>query len=478
MLNIYRYKLDGSSRKYLCPTCNKQRFVRYIDIETNEYLPAQYGRCDREAECAYHLNPYTDGYEKRVSGGDTINKMNHFNTVPWCKPKQKPITYIPVAVLKKTRQGWSQNIFLQNLLNRVPFPFSPSDIEKIIVQYQLGTVLKGYMAGAVTFPYIDEANNIRAIQVKQFDENNHTTSNTFLHSVIEQNLSETKRPVPEWLRLYNENESKVTCLFGAHLLPKHRDNPIALVEAPKSAIIGTLYYGFPVSPDRLLWLAVYNLTSLSLDKCRVLKGRTVILFPDLSKEGTAYQLWSEKAKVLEKQLPGTRFIICDLLEQKAGISAKSKGYDLADYLIQFNYRTFRNQNPVNPESPATIRKEPVLSAPPPVTSSIPDPTITKLNREDFFPTEKGGIKQSSPDAWDIQSLESFFSSTSLPTTPLRLNQCSIIHDLPQFISGHLAILHRNNGNPVFMTYLNRLQELKHILEYSSNIQECCSVSKK
>lgn len=48
------------------------------------------------------------------------------------------------------------------------------------------------MAGAVTFPFIDEANNIRAIQVKLFDENNHTISTTFLHSVIEHNLRESQ----------------------------------------------------------------------------------------------------------------------------------------------------------------------------------------------------------------------------------------------------------------------------------------------
>jgi hypothetical protein len=291
---------------------------------------------------------------------------------PTLTQKPKQVIFIPREVLLKTRQGWEQNTFLQNLLHRIPYPFTNSDIEKVIIQYQLGTVLKGYMAGAVTFPYIDEANNIRTIQAKQFDQSNHTTSTTFLHSIIEQNLTEINSPIPEWLTQYDQNELKVSCLFGAHLLPKYPHNPIALVEAPKSAIIGTLYYGFPDSPNQLLWLAVYNLSSLSLEKCKVLKGRKVILFPDLSKEGTAFRLWSEKAKSFEKQMPGTQFIMSDLLEQKSGSLSKSIGLDLADFLIHFDWRTFRNPSAVPSSSLAVVKSSSPVVTPscnPPVSQS-------------------------------------------------------------------------------------------------------------
>ena len=468
-METYRYTLEKSSRKHLCPECNKFRFVRYIDTGTNELLPYQYGRCDREINCGYHLNPYLDGYNcPSDSSHDFNNKIPHSPFHP-AKPKIRSTAFIPAEILKKTRQGWEQNTFLQNLLNRIPYPFSTADIEKIIVQYLLGTVLKGYMPGAVTFPFIDELNNICAVQVKQFDKFNHTTRTSFLHSVIESNLKNINKPFPDWLTKYNQNESKVSCLFGAHLLPKYPKNPVALVEAPKSAIVGTLYYGFPDSPERLLWLAVYNLSSLSLEKCKVLKGRTVILFPDLSKEGRAFRLWSEKVKSLEKQIPGTRFIIYDLLEQKAGTQAKLKGYDLADFLIQFDHRAFRNQNPAQPTSPTTIKNKPLVSAPKNITSSIPDPKITKLNREDFFPTVPSGKTKLFTETWDLQSLESFFSTTQLPDAPLRLDQCTIIHHIPTFISGHLAILYRNNGNPVFLPYFNRLKLCQQILKSSEII---------
>lgn len=471
-MKAYRYILEKSSRKYFCPACQKRRFVRYIDTLTNNLLPDQYGRCDREINCSYHLSPYSDGYNNQ-SYDDCISDFSpHPTPLHLPKPIHHTPTFIPFDVLKKTRQGWEQNTFLQNLLNNIPYPFTPVDIEKVIVQYQLGTILKGYMSGAITFPYIDEYNNIRAVQVKKFDISNHTTITSFLHSIVEQNLKDAGKQIPEWLKSYNNNDSKVTCLFGAHLLPKYSKNPIALVEAPKSAIIGTLYYGFPDDPDRLLWLAVYNLSSLSLEKCRVLKGRTVILFPDLSKEGTAFRLWSEKAKTMERQLPETRFIVCDILEQKAGIKARSKGYDLADYLVQFDHRTFVNKNPVR----VAVQNKPENEIPIP-SESLFHSSLTPIarplkHREDFFPQYPPGKKRPPlHELWDLTPLESFFSSIQLPHSPIRLNKYTVIHDLPKFISAHFAILHKYNGNPTFLPYLYRITELKQLMGNSVKTQE-------
>lgn len=381
-MDTYKYRLEKSGRKHICPNCNKRRFVRYIDSVTNEYLPLQYGRCDRESECAWHLNPYSDGYAKKLQQDSDQNNPPLQYIAPAVRPKNKSVAFIPVEVLKQTRQGWEQNIFLYNLLHRVPFPFPPADIEKIIVQYQLGTVLKGYMAGSVTFPFIDENNNIRAIQVKQFNQFNHTTATTFLHAIIEQNLAASKSPLPEWLKSYKGNESKITCLFGAHLLHKYPSNPIALVEAPKTAIIGTLYYGFPESPDDLLWIAVYNKSSLSLEKCKALQGRKIVLFPDLN----AYNDWNSKANELKEKLPGTRFFVSDLLEQNATEKEKSSGLDLADYLIRFDYKLFRKQQPVSVTStPDPGNKLPAI---PKYDQPMPESYCLKLLRP-----AKGRLKE-------------------------------------------------------------------------------------
>jgi hypothetical protein len=62
---------------------------------------------------------------------------------------------------------------------------------------------------------------------------------------------------------------------------------LTLPKAPKTAIIGTLDNEFPETTGKMLWLAVYNLSSLNEERCKVLKGRKVFLLPDLSKDGLA-----------------------------------------------------------------------------------------------------------------------------------------------------------------------------------------------
>src|SRR4051794_20776422 len=47
----HRYILEKGSRKHRCPDCHRKTFVRYVDIQTRDYLPEQYGRCDREIKC-------------------------------------------------------------------------------------------------------------------------------------------------------------------------------------------------------------------------------------------------------------------------------------------------------------------------------------------------------------------------------------------------------------------------------------------
>lgn len=353
----YRYTLEKGSRKHICPECGKKTFVRYVDEITSEHLPERYGRCDREQNCAYHLNPYVDGYGKNESDqykAPVIRKTRpatrrvHFDVETY-KMAQAPARY-------------AKNVFLQNLIHRVPFPFSPTQVNEVAQLYQLGTVTQGYMAGAVTFPFIDKAGNIRAVQVKQFDETNHTTRTSFLHSIIERYHTQHGQKLPGWLKAYTKQDKRISCLFGAHLLRQYPNNPIALVEAPKTAIYGTLYFGLPQSDNDLIWLAVYNKGSFTFDKISALHGRTVFVFPDLSKDGSTFKEWQRKAKDLESRLPGTRFVFSDLLEQFAVEQDREEGQDLADYLIKLDWRIFRQPAPSPAPAPATPAPAPATPA--------------------------------------------------------------------------------------------------------------------
>jgi len=349
MIKEIRYSLEKGSKKHHCPNCNKRTFVRYIDKNTNDYLPHQYGRCDRESKCSYQRNPYLDGYSKAIQEqeqGKNIELPKNFKPQPKIEIKKtinEPI-FFDLETFKKTLSNYEKNTFIQNLLYNVQFPFEVDEVTKVIELYRLGTIANGYRTGANTFPFIDINNNVRAIQVKQFDKLNHTTGTDFLHSIIEKFHTRNNKPLPEWLEAYTKQDKRISCLFGEHLLSKYPNNLIALVEAPKTAIYGTLYFGLPNNPTDLIWLAVYNKSSFTFDKLKVLKGRFVYVFPDLSKDGTTYKEWETKAKDFESRLPKTRFIFSDLLEQLAPETDKNKGCDIADYLIQQDWRNFRKQN--------------------------------------------------------------------------------------------------------------------------------------
>jgi len=405
-MNKHKYILASNKvPKLNCPLCGaKKHWQRYLDTDTGEVLPEQFGCCDNSAKCGHHVHPpfetvcyfvFTEGineiseraysitqhgksiaipkktvFEKLPTGvyvadyflaenknkieyqstdmkcfssnGENVN-LNYKNSKPY--EHREPV-FIPVDVFKQTLQPdrYEQNIFIQNLLSRIAFPYDAKEIEKVISLYYLGTVANGYRAGAITLPFIDLKGNVRAIQVKQFDETNHTTSTDFLHSIIEKHHSRNNKPLSEWLEAYTKQGKIVSCLFGEHLLSKYPFNPVALVEAPKTAVYGTLHFGFPESPENLIWLAVYNKSSFSIDKLKVLQGRDVFTFPDLSKDGSTFNEWQMKAKEIENRLPGTRFIFSDLLERYAPERDKYEGNDLADYLIKLDWRKFRKHS--------------------------------------------------------------------------------------------------------------------------------------
>ena len=507
-MNEYRYKFEKGSRKHFCPACNKKRFVRYIDTNTGEYLPERYGRCDRSDNCGYDLNPYSDGYAKMIweqEQGNRSEFTNNWKPQQYQKPKLQPgpePVFFDFSTFKQTLGNYDKNVFIQNLLFRVQYPFEVAEVTRVIQLYRLGTVANGYRTGAITFPFVDKNNNVRAIQVKQFDETNHTTGTDFLHSIIEKHHTRNNKPLPEWLAAYTKQE-KITCLFGEHLLSRYPNNPIALVEAPKTAVYGTLYFGLPESPENFIWLAVGAKGYLNFDKVKVLKGRFVYVFPDLSKDGNTFREWETKAKDYESRLPGTRFIFSDLLEQLAPEQDKGEGNDLADFLIKQDWKEYRKRQLMEQPQPepekvtevtkVTVEKNIIFSDKDTMPGTPPPERLRPAYEIDFIEWLKQDVKQLPKvnkaeqckyDCWDdlwskkkeqpqnwnneITELETYFANIEPPTQPIKLNQCSTITDYSLFIESHFAIVKANNGKETFLPDLNRLQELKRILTLNSN----------
>ena len=77
------------------------------------------------------------------------------------------------------------------------------------------------------------------------------------------------------------------CLFGAHLLALYPDKPVALVEFEKTAVICA------ADLTDYLWVATGGKRQFG-SKLDVLKGRTVVAFPDVD----GYEEWKSKLSTL------------------------------------------------------------------------------------------------------------------------------------------------------------------------------------
>jgi hypothetical protein len=458
-MSTYRYRLASNKLpKPRCPRCQQPRhWQRYLDTETGEALPERFGRCDNAGKCGHAVNPYSDGYVTDSALHEFDPELNTSRHIHPTTPR--PHNPIPWEVLQETLhvEGYSDNVFLQNLLEHVAHPFDVADLERIIAMYYLGTIQDCFRHGAITFPYIDLNGKVRAIQVKEFDRDNHTIGQGFLHTMLKRKYDNLSEPLPDWLNHYLENEKRVTCFFGEHLLKTYPTNPVALVEAPKTAIYGTLHFGFPDSPDAMLWLAVYNLSSITVEKCRSLVGRNVFLFPDLSANGSAFRLWKKKAVEMQERIAGSRFIVSDFLENHATPENRDAGCDLGDFLIEKDWRAFRltPPNPILQTSTLEAEDQKHVES---VDNASPDKT--------FFLKKSGYTDRSLPtsyryfDSWsycDIGKLEQELEGVPKDLIGFRLDGCSVINDMEVFIQGHLNIVRNHWASPAITPYLHRLE---------------------
>lgn len=83
------------------------------------------------------------------------------------------------------------------------------------------------------------------------------------------------------------------CFFGEHLLSARPNAEVAIVEAPKTAIMGAMLF------PKFVWLAALNLSYIVHDKFDLtpLIGRKISLFPD--KDGM--EVWSAKGRDLVRR---------------------------------------------------------------------------------------------------------------------------------------------------------------------------------
>lgn len=283
----YKYILDRSSKKFVCPKCNKKTFVKYIEFETRNYLNDAFGRCDRESNCSYHSTPQGEF-------------KNTFET-KFIEPPEP--SFHEYSIVSQCGRNFKQN----NLIQFLKTIFSKVEVEQIILKYLIGTSKR--WTGATVFWQIDTNEKIRYGKIMLF---NSETGKRLKNNDGKAYISSVRSILK--LKKYNLYQ----CLFGLHLINETNKKTIALVEGEKTAIIMSVF-----KPE-YVWLATGGLQYFSGEKLQPIKDFKIVAFPDKSE----HQKWFCKAVELNEN--GFKIVVNDWLEN----THYKDGTDLADVYIE------------------------------------------------------------------------------------------------------------------------------------------------
>ena len=329
----YRYTLQkyfGPSSKYRCPSCNQQkRFTRYIDTETGEQLPDHIGRCDREDKCGYHYTPKQYFEETKHERQYTYQYKRPQPPIKENEP-EKPIDYLPEEVLNKSTEDWERNNFASFLIQIFGNEVAKDRSEL----YLIGN--SKLWKGATAFWFVDIKTNVRQVKVMHYTIGTGTINRTKSHQLAYKWSDKTKdyfEDINHSDKIYkagkkilnNQEANLLDCFFGEHLLMLYPERKVAIVESEKTAIICSVYY------PNYVWIATGGTNGCKWTKrevCKVLEGREVVLFPDLN----CFEKWSEKAKEIQS-IVSCKIRVSSILEKNATEEQRSKGYDLADFVL-------------------------------------------------------------------------------------------------------------------------------------------------
>ena len=289
---IHEYSLEKGSKKHECPNCNKKRYVRYINNETKEYAYYQFGRCDREQECAYNRYPTNT----------TIDTPSYFSNN---KPTME-ISCVSNATVRTTLCNYETNA-LVTFLKTV---YNEKMVDDILAKYMVGTSDK--YGGSPIFWQIDEKNKARSGKIMGYDmstgkrikTNDSTPQITYFH---------TATRMPD----FNYDQ----CMFGAHLIKDYEIN-YAIVESEKTALIMSLEL------PEYLWLSVNGKGGFKESMLKPLKEKKIVAYPDKG----CYEDWNKMASILNKV--GYNINISSLVENLN----IEKGADVADLFLEYNLK--------------------------------------------------------------------------------------------------------------------------------------------
>lgn len=307
---MYRLENNHGRKKVKCPQCGRRSLTLYVDEATGEPISYDVGRCDHQSSCGYHHTPKQ--YFASHPDGD-LNRGRYAPIMtPVSKAAPKKVCYFPDGESSVRRSEAIETTFDKFLKSIIPL----ADFERVRRLYHIGgcrgkAFRYNQEHNRTVFWQIDIEGKVRSGKTLVYKADGHRDKNinpSWVHCLVS---------IPDDWTLSQ-------CLFGEHLLRQYPDKTVVLVEAEKTAIIGSAIY-----PD-YVWLATGGKTSSVVSKCQVLSGRHVIIYPDID----GHEDWTQKAKEIQKTVKDCKVVVSNILKNHCTPDEVKRQIDIADWMIE------------------------------------------------------------------------------------------------------------------------------------------------
>ncbi|WP_170227829.1 DUF6371 domain-containing protein [Mucilaginibacter frigoritolerans] len=231
-------------------------------------------------------------------------------------PVKKMFSHLPVSLVNESmrQSAYAHNHFICFLAQLFGWEAALQAAER----YNIGS--SKHWHGATVFWQVDVNGLVRTGKVMLYNPNTgKRVKQPFNHIAWVHSLMRNVNKNLEMEHPKSEFHLK-QCFFGEHLLGGDTSAMVGITESEKTAVMASIMMpGF-------IWLAAGSLHGLDEDKCRVLKNRRVMLFPDVG----AHSYWTQCARFLNLKIPSATFTVHDEMERTATDEERENGADMGD----------------------------------------------------------------------------------------------------------------------------------------------------
>jgi hypothetical protein len=264
------------------------------------------GRVEKISDFISQKKRAEELFGNTLSTGTRIKPGNFIHTEERDPEVRKELSLVDPKLMSASLSRYNRNNFYLWLCG----VFGEDKAIELISMYHVGT--SKYWSGACVFWQQDISGLIRGGKIMLYNPDTGRRE---------------RKPFPHvtWVHkaINIEPYRLQQCFFGEHLLADDSKTPVAIVESEKTAIVAA---GF--IPE-YIWIASGGKNNLSKEKMKVIKGRSVTLYPDLGE----FQNW----RAIVSGMPAVK--ASDALEHRATKAESAAGFDIADYFLRaYNHK--------------------------------------------------------------------------------------------------------------------------------------------